>query len=132
MHEASTNRPKTHGFKTDGSKTAGSGTGGSKAAPKAPALAEPTAVPTSLDIEEFARNLARMVEEGGRALAAYLKPREEGRMHGEYAEFVDVVKTLGHAWREFRHLRVLFLHVLRSDRLDVGDAAAAKAGQRFR
>ena len=33
----------------------------------------------SVDIEEFAKNLARMVEEGGRALAAYLKPREEGR-----------------------------------------------------
>ena len=37
-----------------------------------------------------------MVEEGGKALAAYLKPREEGRIEGEYTEFVDVVKTLGH------------------------------------
>ncbi len=33
----------------------------------------------ALDVEEFSRNLARLVEEGGRALAAYLKPREEGR-----------------------------------------------------
>jgi polyhydroxyalkanoate synthase subunit PhaC len=48
-----------------------------------------------LDIEEFAHNLARVVEEGGKALAAYLKPREEGRIQGEYAEFIDVVKTLG-------------------------------------
>ena len=36
-----------------------------------------------------------MVEQGGKALAAYLKPREEGRIQGEYAEFIDVVKTLG-------------------------------------
>ncbi len=50
----------------------------------------------ALDIEVFARNLARVVEEGGKALAAYLKPREEGRIQGEYAEFIDVVKTLGH------------------------------------
>jgi polyhydroxyalkanoate synthase len=50
----------------------------------------------SFDVEEFAKNLARMIEQGGKALAAYMKPREEGRIDGEYAEFVDVVKTLGH------------------------------------
>ena len=64
--------------------------------------AEPTrqaapgaAAAAPVDIELFAKNLARMVEEAGKALAAYLKPREEGRIHGEYAEFIDVVKTLG-------------------------------------
>ena len=63
---------------------------------KAPTATPQPAVPgTSVDIEEFASNLARMVEEGGKALAAYLKPREEGRIQGEYAEFIDVVKTLG-------------------------------------
>src|SRR5689334_9900893 len=36
-----------------------------------------------------------MVEQGGKALAAYLKPREEGRVESEHAEFVDMVKTLG-------------------------------------
>jgi len=51
----------------------------------------------TLDVEEFSRNLARLVEEGGRALAAYLKPREEGRDKGELAQEVnEVVKTLGH------------------------------------
>ncbi len=49
----------------------------------------------STDFEEFANNLARMVEEGGKALAAYLKPREEGRIESDHAEFVDMVKTLG-------------------------------------
>ena len=66
------------------------------AAPSASAAPGASAAPSgSLDIEEFAKNLARMVEQGGKALAAYLKPREEGRIHGEYAEFIDVVKTLG-------------------------------------
>jgi polyhydroxyalkanoate synthase subunit PhaC len=49
----------------------------------------------AFDVEEFARNVARMVEEGGRALAAYLKPREEGQVNDQYAEIADVVKTLG-------------------------------------
>jgi polyhydroxyalkanoate synthase len=50
----------------------------------------------SVDIEELAHNVARMVEQGGRAMAAYLKPREEGRVDGDYSEVADVVKTLGH------------------------------------
>jgi polyhydroxyalkanoate synthase len=49
----------------------------------------------AVDIEELARNVARMVEQGGRAMAAYLKPREEGRIDGDYSEVADVVKTLG-------------------------------------
>jgi len=49
----------------------------------------------STDVEEFARNAARIVEEGGKALAAYLKPREEGQVADQYSEVTDVVKTLG-------------------------------------
>jgi polyhydroxyalkanoate synthase subunit PhaC len=50
----------------------------------------------TVDVEEFSRNLARLIEEGGRALAAYIKPREEGRNSNELAEEVtEVVKTLG-------------------------------------
>ena len=49
----------------------------------------------SLDLEELAKNLARMVEQGGKALAAYMKPREQGHIEGEHAEFVDAVKALG-------------------------------------
>src|SRR5262249_36230547 len=56
----------------------------------------PTASP-SVDVENFAKNIARMVEEGGKALAAYMKPREEGRIKDERAEEItDLVKTLGH------------------------------------
>src|SRR6266567_4132029 len=57
-----------------------------------------TQIPThvgTLDIEAFSRNLARLVEEGGRALAAYLKPREQGRADNELAdEITEIVKTL--------------------------------------
>jgi polyhydroxyalkanoate synthase len=49
----------------------------------------------SADLEEFAHNVARIMEEGGKAMAAYLKPREEGRVDDQYSEVTDVVKTLG-------------------------------------
>ena len=50
----------------------------------------------SVDYEAIGRNLARMVEEGGKALAAYMKPREEGRIKPELAEdLADAIKTLG-------------------------------------
>jgi len=64
--------------------------------PKAvPAPPSPSKIGT-VDIEEFSRNLARLVEESGRALAAYLKPREGGQNDSELAdEITDVVKTLG-------------------------------------
>jgi polyhydroxyalkanoate synthase len=66
--------------------------------PGLPPVAAPP-VPTSpaVDIEQFSKNIARMVEEGGKALAAYLKPREVGEVKIEPAdEIADVVKTLGH------------------------------------
>ncbi len=55
-----------------------------------------------VNVEEFSHNLARLVEEGGRALAAYLKPRQDGRDNREFAEELnEVVKTLSqvmHYW----------------------------------
>jgi polyhydroxyalkanoate synthase len=45
--------------------------------------------------ELFAQNLARVVEEGGKALAAYLGPREAGQKKTELSdELSDVVKTI--------------------------------------
>ena len=52
-----------------------------------------------VDVEVFSRNLARIIEQGGRALAAYLKPREEGRERDDSQlaeEVAEVVKTLSH------------------------------------
>ena len=64
------------------------------ATPAAGPLASPAA--PAVDIEQFSKNIARMVEEGGKALAAYLKPREVGEVKIEPAdEIADVVKTLG-------------------------------------
>ncbi len=49
----------------------------------------------AVDIEAFSRNLARLIEEGGKTLAAYLKPREEGKIKSEISEDVaDIVRTL--------------------------------------
>ncbi len=56
----------------------------------------------AVDVEAFSRNLARAVEEGGRALAAYLKPREHGQGSRELAEELnEIAKTLSqvaHYW----------------------------------
>src|SRR3954452_24348511 len=51
----------------------------------------------TVDVEQLSHNIAKMVEQGGKALAAYLKPREQGEVKIEPAdEIADVVKTLGH------------------------------------
>ena len=59
----------------------------------APASAEGTPLP---DFEALSRNAARLVEVGGKALAAYMKPMEEGRTNADLADSVgDAVKTFG-------------------------------------
>jgi polyhydroxyalkanoate synthase len=56
---------------------------------------QPPAKP-GIDPEAFATNLARLMEESGRAMAAYLKPREQGEVEDDIAdELNDVTKTLG-------------------------------------
>src|SRR6185437_6386149 len=56
---------------------------------------QPTKI-ADVDIEAFSRNLARLVEESGKALAAYMKPREEGKIKNDLANDVtDIVKTVG-------------------------------------
>src|SRR3712207_2107354 len=48
------------------------------------------------DFEALSRNMARFVEEAGKATAAYLKPVEEGRANTGLADDVgDMVKILG-------------------------------------
>src|SRR5262245_58611484 len=50
----------------------------------------------ALDVEALARNIARAVEQGGKALAAYMRPRESGEIKPELAdEITDLIKTLG-------------------------------------
>jgi polyhydroxyalkanoate synthase len=70
--------------------------GSAAAAAAASAASPPAPSQAAVDIERFSKNIARMVEEGGKALAAYLKPREAGEVKIEPAdEIADVVKTLG-------------------------------------
>jgi polyhydroxyalkanoate synthase len=52
--------------------------------------------PAGLDVEAFSRNLARLVEEGGKAMAAYLAPREAGRKDDMADDIADAIKTMGH------------------------------------
>ncbi len=48
------------------------------------------------NFEALSANLARLVEEGGKAAAAYLRPIEEGKINSESADNVeDAAKTLG-------------------------------------
>src|SRR3982750_3564734 len=48
-----------------------------------------------IDVEALARNVGRVIEEGGKALAAYMRPREDGKVRDERADAIsDVVKTL--------------------------------------
>ncbi|MBX9761240.1 MAG: class I poly(R)-hydroxyalkanoic acid synthase [Beijerinckiaceae bacterium] len=51
----------------------------------------------AIDFNALALNMARVVEEGGKALAAYMRPIEDGKTNPDMAEHVeDAVKTLGH------------------------------------
>lgn len=68
-------------------------------------LEKTTTTPTSeapaesagaINVELFAQNLARLMEVGGKALAAYIRPREEGSAKSQVPdEVTDAVKTLG-------------------------------------
>jgi polyhydroxyalkanoate synthase subunit PhaC len=56
----------------------------------------PPVMTAPIDVEALAHNVGRLVEEGGRAIAAYLKPREQGERKLGYAdEIADTIKTLG-------------------------------------
>ncbi len=50
-----------------------------------------------LNVETFAHNLAQLVEESGKAVAAYLAPREAGEKKDDIADdLADAMKTVGH------------------------------------
>ncbi len=65
------------------------------AAPSSPPAAPPAHAPLP-DFERLAHNMARMLEEGGKVVAAYMKPRETiTPQAGPNAEVIDAVSTLG-------------------------------------
>ena len=51
---------------------------------------------TPVDYEALARNAARFIEEGGKALAAYMKPREQGRIKPDRPDdLADAITSIG-------------------------------------
>ena len=63
-------------------------------------MSKPNGEPAKIgevDVELFAHNLARLIEEGGKALSAYLKPREEGKVDDGLSRQVSeaTIKSLG-------------------------------------
>ena len=50
--------------------------------------------------EAFAHNLARIVENAGKAMAAYVEPREKGEIKPEMAEELNVRCTGNHVHGE--------------------------------
>ena len=49
------------------------------------------------DFEALSKNMARLVEEAGKAVAAYVRPLEAGKTNPDFGEHVeDAVKTFGH------------------------------------
>ena len=58
--------------------------------------ANDTAKIGDINIEAFAHNWARMIEEGGKVLSAYLKPREEGKVdYGISDQVTEAIKSVG-------------------------------------
>jgi polyhydroxyalkanoate synthase subunit PhaC len=61
-----------------------------------------TQAATKFDAEAFAMNIARAMESGGRALAAYLKPLEKGEVQdkppNELAEVIKTLTAVGEYW----------------------------------
>jgi polyhydroxyalkanoate synthase len=101
--------------------------------PVAP-LPAPAAAASNVDIERFSKNIARMVEEGGKALAAYLKPRESGEVQDRPpAELTEVVKTftsVAEYWLSDSSRSSDLQTKLAKDYLDLwGSAARRMAGQ---
>src|SRR3954454_255421 len=89
---------------------------------------------TKFDAEAFAINVARAMESGGKALAAYLKPRESGEVQDRPpAELTEVVKTftaVAEYWLSDTSRSSVLQTKLAKDYLDLwGSAARRLAGQ---
>ncbi|WP_456621132.1 PHA/PHB synthase family protein [Bradyrhizobium sp. P5_C12] len=89
---------------------------------------------TKFNAEAFAMNVARAMESGGKALAAYLKPRESGEVQDRPpAELTEVVKTftsVAEYWLSDTSRASDLQTKLAKDYLDLwGSAARRMAGQ---
>src|SRR6185369_16641443 len=89
---------------------------------------------SKFDAEAFAMNVARAMENSGKALAAYLKPRETGEVidkpPGEMAEVVKTLTAVAEYWLSDENRSADLQTKLAKDYLDLwGSAARRMAGQ---
>ncbi|MCK1664929.1 class I poly(R)-hydroxyalkanoic acid synthase [Bradyrhizobium sp. 153] len=89
---------------------------------------------TKFDAEAFAMNVARAMESGGKALAAYLKPRETGEVQDrpppELAEIVRTFTSVAEYWLSDTSRSSDLQTKLAKDYLDLwGSAVRRMAGQ---
>lgn len=89
---------------------------------------------TKFDAEAFAMNVARAMESGGKALAAYLKPRESGEVQdrppAELAEVIKAFTSVAEYWLSDTSRSSDLQTKLAKDYLDLwGSAARRMAGQ---
>ncbi|MBR1132437.1 PHA/PHB synthase family protein [Bradyrhizobium iriomotense] len=89
---------------------------------------------TKFDAEAFAMNVARAMESGGKALAAYLKPRESGEVQDrpppELTEMVKTFTAVAEYWLSDSSRSSDLQTKLAKDYLDLwGSAARRMAGQ---
>lgn len=89
---------------------------------------------TKFDAEAFAMNVARAMESGGKALAAYLKPRESGEVQDrpppELAEVVKTFTSVAEYWLSDTSRSSDIQTKLAKDYLDLwGSAVRRMAGQ---
>ena len=89
---------------------------------------------TKFDAEAFAMNVARAMESGGKALAAFLKPRESGEVQdrppAELTEAVKAFTSVAEYWLSDTSRSSDLQTKLAKDYLDLwGSAARRMAGQ---
>ncbi len=69
--------------------------GESQTKPASAPATSPAARPSVPDVEALAHNVALAIEQGGKALAAYLRPRESGEIKTASDEIGEIVRSLG-------------------------------------
>ncbi|MDI4656537.1 class I poly(R)-hydroxyalkanoic acid synthase [Xanthobacter autotrophicus] len=88
---------QTKGVPTEGASAKPAPAAGSKTRTPSPATGSSAAgdgARSGMDVEVLARNLAQMMEEGGKAMAAYMTPRQPGKTDDMAEDIADALKTV--------------------------------------
>src|SRR5881392_1502086 len=89
-----------------------------------------TQAPKAFNAEAFAMNIAKAMETSGQALAAYLKPRENGEAKdkppNEIGEVVKTFSTVAEYWMSDKDRAADLQHKMGKAYLDLWGAAARR------